>query len=224
MTHMPFYNEPLTCLQILESHRSGFEFWFSQSYADHFWVSLIYVAMCGEPERLSVLQEWECECICKAPQPKCSPRYDLLQPLPLPSHEGTDTSGILIWNTVRGSVDIFRMRHVGGWMPLQEKQSGSVSHSVVSSSLGPHGLQPARLLCPRNFPGKNSGVGCHSLLQGIFPTQGQNPGLLPCRPILYHLSHLGSPEMTFFLVSFPQGGTDSTQLQEPRIQSLTLNF
>ena len=38
-------------------------------------------------------------------------------------------------------------------------------------------------------PGKNIGVGCHALLQGIFPTQGSNPGLLHCRQILYHLSH-----------------------------------
>ena len=40
---------------------------------------------------------------------------------------------------------------------------------------------------------KNTGVGCHALLQGIFPTQGSNPGLPHCRPILYHLSHQGSP-------------------------------
>ena len=42
-------------------------------------------------------------------------------------------------------------------------------------------------------PGKNSGVGCHALLQGIFPTQGLNLGLLHCRWFLYHLSHQGSP-------------------------------
>ena len=42
-------------------------------------------------------------------------------------------------------------------------------------------------------PGKNTGVDCHSLLQGIFPTQGLNPGLPHCRWILYHLSHQGSP-------------------------------
>ena len=40
--------------------------------------------------------------------------------------------------------------------------------------LWPHGLQPARLLCPWNLPGKNTGMGCHFLLQGIFPTQGLN--------------------------------------------------
>ena len=42
-------------------------------------------------------------------------------------------------------------------------------------------------------PGKNTGVGCHALLQGIFPTQESNPGLPHCRQILYHLSHQGSP-------------------------------
>ena len=45
-------------------------------------------------------------------------------------------------------------------------------------------------------PGKNTGVGCHALLQGIFPTQGSNPHLLHCRQILYHLSHQGSPNGT----------------------------
>ena len=42
-------------------------------------------------------------------------------------------------------------------------------------------------------PGKNTGVGCHALLQGIFLTQGLNPGLPHCRWILYRLSHQGSP-------------------------------
>ena len=43
-----------------------------------------------------------------------------------------------------------------------------------------------------NSPGKNTGVGCHALLQGIFPTQGLNPGLLHCRRILYCLNHQGT--------------------------------
>jgi len=46
---------------------------------------------------------------------------------------------------------------------------------------------------PWNSPGQNTGVGSHFLLQGIFPTQGSNPGLLHCRQILYQLSHQGSP-------------------------------
>ena len=51
-------------------------------------------------------------------------------------------------------------------------------NSVASDSLGPHGLQPTRLLCPWDSPGKSTGVGCHVLLQGIFPTQGSNLHLL----------------------------------------------
>ena len=49
------------------------------------------------------------------------------------------------------------------------------------------------LLFPWDSPGKNTGVGCHSFLQGIFPTQGSNPSLPHCRQILYHLNHQGSP-------------------------------
>ena len=59
-------------------------------------------------------------------------------------------------------------------------------------SLRPHGLSATRLLYPWDSPGKNTGVGSHSLLYGIFLTQGLNPGLLHCKGILYHLSHQGS--------------------------------
>ena len=58
------------------------------------------------------------------------------------------------------------------------------SRSVVSDSLRPRGLEPTRLLCPWDSPGKNTGVGYHFLLQGIFPTQGSNPGLPHCRQML----------------------------------------
>ena len=47
-------------------------------------------------------------------------------------------------------------------------------------------------LLSQNSPGKNTGVGCHSLLQGIFPIRGWSPDLLHCRQILYCLSHQGS--------------------------------
>ena len=73
------------------------------------------------------------------------------------------------------------------------KKCENVSRSVVSDSLWPHGLQAARLLCPWNSPGQNTGVGSHYLVQGIFPTQGWNPGLLNCRRILHCLSHQGRP-------------------------------
>ena len=58
-------------------------------------------------------------------------------------------------------------------------------------TLWPYGLQPARLLCPWDSPGKNTGVGCHALLL-------PNPGLLHCRGILYCLSHQGSPYRRVF--------------------------
>ena len=59
------------------------------------------------------------------------------------------------------------------WEPGVDVYTLSVSHSVVSDSVRPHGLWPARLLCPWDPPGKNTGVGCHFLLQGIFPPQDQ---------------------------------------------------
>ena len=56
---------------------------------------------------------------------------------------------------------------------------------VVSNFVRPYGLQPARLFCPWDSLGKNTGVGYPVLLQGIFPIQGWNPGLPCCRQILY---------------------------------------
>ena len=63
--------------------------------------------------------------------------------------------------------------------------SSSVSSSVVSDCSQLHGLQSSKHLSPWDFPGKNTGVGCHFILQGIFLTQESNPGLLHCRQILY---------------------------------------
>ena len=64
---------------------------------------------------------------------------------------------------------------------------------VMSNSLGPHGLQPARLLCPWGFSRQEywSGVPCP--LPGDLSNPGLNPGLLYCRQIFHHLSHQGSP-------------------------------
>ena len=64
------------------------------------------------------------------------------------------------------------------------EKSESESHSVVSDSLRPHGLHSSR-----NSLVQHTGVSSLSLLQGIFPTQRLNPGLLHCRQILYQLSH-----------------------------------
>ena len=71
---------------------------------------------------------------------------------------------------------------------LSTAQSESESCSAVSNSLLPHGVHS-----PWNSSCQNTGVGSLSLLQGIFPTQGSNPGLLHYSWILYQLSHKGSP-------------------------------
>ena len=70
-----------------------------------------------------------------------------------------------------------------------------LSPACASSSLACWwpGCSPPGPSAYGNSPGKNTGVGCHALLQEIFPTQGLNPDLLHCRQILYHFSHQGSP-------------------------------
>ena len=74
--------------------------------------------------------------------------------------------------------------------------TGRRACSVASNSLQAHALWPARLLCPWGFPGKNTGVGGHFLLQGIFLTLGLNP-CFPCLLLWQEdsspVSHLGTP-------------------------------
>ena len=71
-------------------------------------------------------------------------------------------------------------------------RASMLSRSAVSGSLRPHGLQPARLLCRWDFPGKNTGVGCHFLLQGLFLTQRANQ-FPDWQADSLPLSHQGSP-------------------------------
>uniref|UniRef100_A0AC11EIX2 Peroxisomal biogenesis factor 14 n=1 Tax=Ovis aries TaxID=9940 RepID=A0AC11EIX2_SHEEP len=72
---------------------------------------------------------------------------------------------------------------------LAFQQSGTAADEPAS--LGPATqvvpVQPPHLISQPYS--KNTGIGCHCLLQGVFWTQGSNPGLLHCRQILYHLSH-----------------------------------
>ena len=98
-------------------------------------------------------------------------------------------------------------------------------HSVMSDSLQSHGPYPTRLLCPWDFLGKNTGAGCHFLLQGIFPSQGSNPHLL-CplhwQADLYHCATreegtlcgfaLWAPELVTCKVSF---GSSQKKSAEP---------
>ena len=73
---------------------------------------------------------------------------------------------------------------------LEEVESQNESHSVMSDS-----LKTRARYSPLNSPGQNIGVGSHSLLQGIFPTQGPNPSLPHYRHVLNQLSHQENPEV-----------------------------
>ena len=67
-----------------------------------------------------------------------------------------------------------------------------------------HGLEPTKLLHPWDSPGKNTGVGCHFLLQGIFLTQGSNPGLPHCRQTLIISAPPGKPLWELNVIVFPE--------------------
>ena len=75
----------------------------------------------------------------------------------------------------------------------------------------------------RDFLGKNTGVGSHALLQGIFPTQGSNPGLRHCRQILYQLSHKGSPRILEW-VAYPSSSRSSQPRNQTRLSCIAGRF
>ena len=99
-----------------------------------------------------------------------------------------------------------------------QKGMWSESCSVVSHSLQPHGLHS-----PWNSPGKNTGVGSLSLLQGIFPTQGLNPGLPHCRQILYQLNHKWSPRILEW-VAHPFSSRSSRPRDRTGVSCITGKF
>ena len=131
---------------------------------------------CPERQRDSI--------VVKIPRPPpCRPSVSFPASCILPIHLLLATSGApYTWLCLQA---LRKIR--GGGSDRSYAQLGSCL--VLSNSLHPHGLWPTRLLCPWDYPSKNTGVGCHALLQRIFPTQGLNPGLLRplnCRQILYH--------------------------------------
>ena len=84
-------------------------------------------------------------------------------------------------------------------MTANVRERESLSRSVVSDSLrNPMDCSSLGSSVHGILPGKDTGVGCHSFLQGILLTQGSNLNLLPCRQMLYHLSHQGSPNDSSF--------------------------
>ena len=92
--------------------------------------------------------------------------------------------------------------------------SESERSSVVSDSLRPH-----RLYSPWSSPGQNTGMDSLSLLQGIFPTQGSNPGLLHWGQILYQLSHKGSPRILEW-VTYPFSSGSSQPRNRPGVSCI----
>ena len=125
-------------------------------------------------------------------------------------------AGIIPWTEEPGGLQSMGCKRVGHDLETKQQQTVRkegreggrqglllllLSHSVVSHSLQPHGLQPTRLLCPWNSSGKNTGVGCHALLQRILLTQGSNPGFLHCRWTPYHsLSQHRSPIRVLYII------------------------
>ena len=84
-------------------------------------------------------------------------------------------------------------------------------------------LQPLGLYSPWNSPGQNTGVGSFSLLQGIFPIQGSNPGLPHCRQILYQLSHQGSPGILEWVV-YPFSSRSNLARNRTRVSGIAAEF
>ena len=98
-----------------------------------------------------------------------------------------------LWDMGHLSCSVLRPLYTLGHIDMLSVSVYVCAHSLSCVwLLQPHGLQPARLLCPWDFPGKNTGVGCHFLLQGIFPTQGSNLRLLYWQADSLPHSHLGS--------------------------------
>ena len=90
-----------------------------------------------------------------------------------------------------------------GFPTQRVSQNGvcALSHSVLSYSLRPHGLQPTRFPCPWDSPGTNTGVGCHFFPQGIFLAQKLNPCLLcllHCR-LFFTAESPGKPKREIYI-------------------------
>ena len=94
----------------------------------------------------------------------------------------------------------------------------SESCSIMSNSLWPHGLYS-----PWNSPVQNTAAGSLSLLQGMLPTQGLNPGLPYCGQILHQLSHKGSPRILEW-VAYPFSSRSSRPRNQPRVSCIAGRF
>ena len=120
-------------------------------------------------------------------------------------------------STVLGVLTLGKLADVR-YQDSSSLEKESESRSVVSNSLRPHALYN-----PWNSPGQNTEVGSLSLLQGIFPTQGSNPGLMHCRKIIYQLSHQGSPRILEW-VAYPFSSRSSWPRNRTRVSCIIGRF
>ena len=102
-----------------------------------------------------------------------------------------------------------------------------VAHSCLTLC-GPMDSSPPGLSVHGDSPGKKTGLDWHALLQGIFPTQGSNPGLPHCEQILYHLSHQGNPRILEWVAypfsrgsSWPRNQTGVSCIGRPILYQLS---
>ena len=117
----------------------------------------------------------------------------LTKDLPTVRGSQTPTSLFPLWQPMEYSFTLschllFSRRYFSMYVCLVSQSYPALCDPMDCS---PPGSSVHGILCGIRL--QNTGVGCHALLQGIFPTQGLNPALLHCRRILYHLSHQGSP-------------------------------
>ena len=159
----------------------------------------------------------------------CSVLFDSLRPHRLYSP----------WNSLRKNTGVGNISLLQGIFPTQGSNPGiphlkkvkSLSHVRLFVTPWTVAHQPPPSM---EFLGKSTGVGCHFLLQGIFPTQGLNQGLRHCRQTLYHLSHQGIPSgipalKADSLPAKPQGtpkntGVGSLSLLQTIFQTQELNW
>ena len=94
---------------------------------------------------------------------------------------------------------------------------------VAQTLYNPMAYSPPDSSVLGDSPGKNTGVGCHALLQGIFPIQGLNPSLPQRRQILYHLSHQGSPRILEW-VAYPFSRVSSRLWNQTRVSGIAGGF
>ena len=118
--------------------------------------------------------------VCQAPLPMRFSKQEYWSGSPFPSPKDLSDPGI------KSRPPILQADSLPSESPRKSIYFCFLVTLVMSNSVQPCRLQPARLLCPWDSLGKSSRVGCHALLQEILPTQGSNQGLLHCRQILYH--------------------------------------